>query len=407
MGSRYSPSFFVVLYLLCGIWGKGTPACYAQEQRTTTGLLANLHGVTFLTQQEGWVVGQLGHIFHTTDGGKSWKEQESGTKLLLTGVDFVDSNYGWIVGEEGIILHTSDAGMTWERQKSGVSYPLFDVEFIDRKRGWAVGHWGTILFTEDGGGNWTERSLSLDLAERGLIEPATLLDIVDPDTGERIAGKGEILTKELTAKIQKRGIRGVRIREDIVLNAVFFRDQIHGWIVGERGLVLRTEDGGKTWERTPIPRSSRRREGTGEAEIGEEEMEAAGVVAPLPSLYGIFFPTPLQGWVVGQEGTIAWTQNGGQHWELQESNTWDALYDVGVTGNRGWIVGENGTVLVSTDGGRRWERQELGPEYRLSWLRRIAVVPGDHAFMVGADGLVLISGATEEGKLWIQRSHER
>src|SRR5439155_4094412 len=175
-------------------------------------------------------------------------------------------------------------GVTWKEQQSGVSYPLFDVKFVDRERGWAVGHWGTILFTDDGGRHWVERPLSLALEERGPIEPAALHDVIDPGTGEVVAKAGQLLTKELIAEIARRRISGVRIREDIVLNAVFFLDQAHGWIAGERGLVLRTENGGETWERVALPRPpTKQGEAAAEEELmTEEELAAFGVVAPPP-----------------------------------------------------------------------------------------------------------------------------
>ena len=401
------PRFLVLLWFsLWGSWGGALLPALAQEKLAHPSV--NLHGVFFLTQEEGWAVGQLGKIFHTTDGGKSWEEQPSRTNRLLTAADFVDRTHGWVVGEQGVILSSDDGGVTWQQQQSGVSYPLFDVTFVDREQGWAVGHWGTILFTNDGGRQWIERSLSLDLAERGPVEPAALHEVSDPGTGEVVAKAGQLLTKELIAEISRRGISGVRIREDVVLNAVFFLDQAHGWIAGERGLVLRTEDGGMTWERTVLPRPPAQGAEKGEEELmSEEELAAFGAVAPPPSLYGIFFVSPRQGWVVGQEGTVAWTQDGGRQWEFQPSDTREALYGVGVVGDTGWIAGDKGTVLVSTNGGQRWKRQELGLEYRLSWLRRLAVVPGNHAFLVGADGLVLVSGNSPEQGLWVQKPGEK
>lgn len=37
------------------------------------------------------------------------------------------------------------------------------------------------------------------------------------------------------------------------LRAVSFIDPQHGWIAGERGIVLRTEDGGAKWLAKPLP----------------------------------------------------------------------------------------------------------------------------------------------------------
>lgn len=389
-------AFFALFFIFWGSGG-GWGLSPALAQKELARLPVNLHGTFFFTKEEGWVVGQLGKIFHTTDGGKSWEEQKSGTNVLLTAVDFVDRTHGWVVGERGVILYSEDGGSTWKQQQSDLIYPLFRVEFIDRNTGWAVGHWGTILFTEDGGRHWVERSLSLDLEERGLIEPAALQDVVDPGTGEVVAKARQILTGDVVAEIHRRGIRDVRIREDVVLNTVFFLDQAHGWIGGEGGLVLRTEDGGKTWERVVLPYLPLREGGeASDIEMSPAELAAYGVITPPPSVYDLCFVSPLQGWAVGQDGAIAYTRDGGRQWEFQLSGTRDALYDIGVVGDRGWVVGDKGTVLVSTDGGTQWERMNLGLEYRFFWLRQLAVVSGDHAFLVGADGLVLISNTLPE-----------
>lgn len=410
-----------ILLLVCsvltgsGVWV--TAGAQGQEQGTRPPV--NLHGVSFLTKEEGWAVGQLGKVFHTTDGGKRWTEQRTDTKFLLTAVDFVDATHGWVVGEQGVIFHSGDGGATWQRQQSGVTYPLFDVEFLDRERGWAVGHWGTVLRTEDGGQSWLEHPLSLALAERGPIEPAALHDVRDPQTGDLLAKAGQLLSRELITDIERRGISNVRIREDVVLNAVFFLDREHGWIAGERGLVLRTRDSGTSWERTVLPHPPAQLATAtgknGEADgllilgddVSDEELAAYGVVSPSPSLYGIFFTSPLQGWVVGQEGTIAWTQDGGRHWEFQPSATGESLYDIGVVGDTGWIVGDRGTVLVSSTAGQQWNKKDLGIESSFFWLLRLAVVPGDHAFLVGADGMTLSSGRASQDEIWVRAPGEK
>jgi photosystem II stability/assembly factor-like uncharacterized protein len=393
--------------LLIAMWAYlffSLPFALAQEKLTRP--TANLHGVCFLSPEEGWVVGQLGKIFHTTDGGKNWEEQPSRTNLLLTEVDFVDQLQGWAVGEHGIILHSEDGGKTWKTQQSGVPYPLFDVDFIDKNKGWAVGHWGTILFTDDGGQHWSERSLSQELKERNQIDPAALNDIVEPATGEVVAKAGQLLTKAVIAEILKREIRNVRVREDTVLNSVFFLDDAHGWIVGEQGHILRTDDGGQHWETILLPRPPQRAEATKDDEfMGDEELAAFGVLAPLPSLYSVYFVSPQHGWAVGQEGTIVQTNDGGRHWEFQQSNANEALYDVGVMGKSGWVAGDKGAVLVSNDGGAQWEKKELGLEYHLSWLRRLAVTTGERSFLIGADGLVLASGNSPSEGFWLWPSY--
>jgi photosystem II stability/assembly factor-like uncharacterized protein len=381
-----------VFFLMTGLIGTTESIAQAQQaQKDIARLPVNLHGTFFHSQQEGWAVGQLGKIFYTANGGQSWQEQASGTNLLLTAVDFAEQSHGWVVGERGIILHSDDNGSSWTSQHSSTPYPLFDVDFTDQDTGWAVGHWGTIVSTRDGGKTWADHSLSLGLDKRGLIDPAAFHDVVDPSNGELVAKAGELLTTQHLAEIQRRGITDVHIREDVVLNTVFFFDQLHGWIGGEGGLVLFTENGGETWERTTLPRLPLPDEEASDIEYTAEELEAFGIVTPPPSVYGLFFTSALQGWAVGQDGALMLTQDGGRQWEIQASAIRESLYDVGVTGERGWAVGDKGTILQSSDGGKQWKTVELGLEFRFFWLRRLSVIPGDHAFLVGADGLVLNS----------------
>ncbi len=39
-----------------------------------------LFGTCFATDRDGWMVGELGRIFHTADGGETWERQDAGTK---------------------------------------------------------------------------------------------------------------------------------------------------------------------------------------------------------------------------------------------------------------------------------------------------------------------------------------
>src|SRR5207245_10039190 len=79
------------------------------------------------------------------------------------------------------------------------------------------------------------------------------------------------------------------------------------------------------------------------------------------TLYGVVFPSPTAGWVVGGAGTILATTNGGASWEPQKSGSQETLYDVGFpTPKVGWAVGSNGAILKTTDGGAKWAVHETG-----------------------------------------------
>src|SRR5690242_18100236 len=52
---------------------------------------AELTAVTFLDADRGWAVGDRGVIWHTTDGGRSWKLQNSGVTCRLEAIQFIDA----------------------------------------------------------------------------------------------------------------------------------------------------------------------------------------------------------------------------------------------------------------------------------------------------------------------------
>ena len=85
----------------------------------------------------------------------------------------------------------------------------------------------------------------------------------------------------------------------------------------------------------------------------------------LPFLYAIDFVDSLNGWVVGNEGTVVHTTNGGRTWEVSNIATSHArLYLKAVdfiNVNEGWVAGATpltqGIILHTIDGGSSWEVQ--------------------------------------------------
>src|SRR5262249_37562416 len=59
---------------------------------------AELADVCFIDMQTGWAVGDRGVIWHTTDGGRTWRMQDSRVTARLESVCFLDAFDGWAVG---------------------------------------------------------------------------------------------------------------------------------------------------------------------------------------------------------------------------------------------------------------------------------------------------------------------
>lgn len=130
------------------------------------------------------------------------------------------------VGERGTIVLSDDQGQRW-RQASNVptSVSLTAVRFADAQNGWAVGHAGVILHTRDGGESWKRQADGLSLAQAALRAATS-----EPGSGKARAAQ-----------------RLVDDGADKPLLDLHFFDSQHGIVAGAYGLLFETTDGGVTW----------------------------------------------------------------------------------------------------------------------------------------------------------------
>src|SRR5436190_24044288 len=90
--------------------GALTPLAKAGDMRFFND--AALHAVQFMDDGlEGWAVGDEGVIWHSTDGGKHWDRQPSGTRASLRCVHFLNPAIGWVAGREELPLGQGSAGV--------------------------------------------------------------------------------------------------------------------------------------------------------------------------------------------------------------------------------------------------------------------------------------------------------
>ncbi|MGA2625368.1 MAG: YCF48-related protein [Bacteroidota bacterium] len=111
-----------------------------------------LESITFVNATYGWAVGKPTTIVKTTDGGVTWRPEQSPVAASFYGVHFVDPLHGWICGSTGTVLRTNDGGSSWASLSTGTPNDLHGTCFIDTLHGWVTGFNGTILQTTDGGG---------------------------------------------------------------------------------------------------------------------------------------------------------------------------------------------------------------------------------------------------------------
>ncbi len=232
-------------------------------------------------------VGERGVVLLSDDEGVHWRQADKvPVDATLTAVSFADARQGWAVGHLGVILNSADGGETWSVQRidAAEDRPLFSVAFTDAQSGVAVGLWSLMLRTRDGGRTWEEAKLP-------------------PPPGDT--------------------------RADANLMSVFGDAQGRLFIAGERGLVLRSLDGGESWSYHPTGYRGTFWSGTALAD---------GTLI-----------------VGGLRGSVYRSTDGGDQWQRVETGSQSSVTDLVALGGRVFAVGLDGVSLDSRDGGASFQ----------------------------------------------------
>jgi photosystem II stability/assembly factor-like uncharacterized protein len=276
---------------------------------------STLRGVSMVDANTAVAVG-TGAILRTDDGGENWRPQRFPSAWEAGyAVHFTDANTGTNVGLD--VLRTIDGGETWTlQQPDGLRFK--SVYFVDDRRGWILSS-TRILRTDDGGDRWVTQ-----LSDSGYLLGGIVF--LDENTGIAVgyASGGAVVlrTTDGGAQWTPQVLSGVD-----PLNAVSFAGST-GTAVGWQGVIVRSSDGGQTWER--------QEGGTRHNLLAVSQAETNVATA------------------VGEYGTIVRTVDGGQTWHQQTAdlNPGQFLYGVSfVDADNGIVVGEGGLILRTWNGG--------------------------------------------------------
>ncbi|WP_445626781.1 photosynthesis system II assembly factor Ycf48 [Nostoc sp. DSM 114167] len=281
---------------------------------------SNLLDIAFTDNLEhGYLVGSNATLLETNDGGNTWKPitlQLDEQKYRFDSVSFAGKE-GWIAGEPGLLLHTTDEGASWSRIPLSEKLPgsPIAVKALANNTAEMATNVGAIYKTTDGGKNWKAQVESAVGVVRNLERSAdgkyvavsakgSFYSTWEPgqdawvphnrnssrrvenmgfgDNGQLwlLARGGQVQFSDPTKPEEWQEAQYPELSTSWGLLDLAYRTPNEIWVGGGSGNLLRSADGGKTWEK-------------------DREVEEVAA-----NLYKIVFLEPERGFIIGDRGVL-------------------------------------------------------------------------------------------------------
>ncbi|MBE0645994.1 MAG: hypothetical protein IH600_18070 [Bacteroidetes bacterium] len=284
----------------------------------------------------------LGHylVNASTDSGDTWNISLTETAFedaYPNTMVFVDERTGFIAGDGGRIIRTEDGGQSWSIVH-GIGYvgTVTDLLFTDSDFGIATTYSSTVLLTTDGGRRWNEAIPSQQHSCDAITaSPSGTLFLIATTTNYdfdllRSTDKGKSWSV-----LSRLPLQYSSNNPEMAQSILAISDQ-EVMVGATFGLLLRSSDGGVTWDRSQVQE---------------------GVSNPYSSGLDIFYFPPAT-YIYMQYNGVQLSIDGGQTWTgwltPGARSIWETQFltpDIGF----GLISGE---FSRTTDGGRSWETEQ-------------------------------------------------
>ncbi|RUO22314.1 hypothetical protein CWE08_03765 [Aliidiomarina iranensis] len=262
----------------------GSPASEWQQSNVPTSIL--LTSVSVIDDNYMWAAGHQGVLLQSTNGGEDWR-------MVLDGHELLELEYSWLQEKEAeLAAAIEDTEDEYEREELeyaldelsfqmggaeiqfevGPTKPLLDVHFFNRDVGMAVGAFGTILRTTDGGASWQVANDAID-------------NVIGYHINKLVAGPNDSLI-----------------------------------LIGEAGLLARSDDMGETFEMLDSPYHG--------------------------SLFGALFDDNGGLWVYGLRGNVFVAEDGYNFTPVDVDTRYNLNGGVALADGRIVLVGHAGVMAV-------------------------------------------------------------
>lgn len=343
------------LSLLSGGVLSGTTTAW----NNTTGRIAlgGFNGINVNTSNLGYVVGGNGAVLKTTNG-TSWQFVPNRINSAINDVA-QNTTHLFMADAAGVVHRSTPTGIA---TAIGLAQVSNSSELSVNGQQLAVNASTGALATG------VNASSDTQLLPLGAVEGgATAFRAVSVSPAGNILEVGDngriyaALTNNSSSQVQ----RGVN-KLDLLNDASYDAGNSNGYIIGNKGTLLKTTDGGASWRTQTINTN----------------------LNPIPDLLAV---TSLGTYAVavGKSGFIVETSNGASPWQVSTSGVTTNLNDVALLNTSVTTVGDASTILFKN--GASWTKQNIATSILPANTVLNAVVYADNnwIFVGGANGLLL------------------
>ncbi len=227
-----------------------------------------------------------------------------------------------------------------------------------------AGELGTVLFSTNQGRDWQRASLPVE--RQALINQISIA--ADGLAGIAVGHEGWILRTTDGGLSWQESAFDEKNGEPLMSAG---RLPSGAWLaVGAFGRALRSDDGGKTWRRLALPHAS----------VGIEDKHLNRIVGSADGQHWL---------IVGERGLVLRSDDGGENWAEIEPFYKGSFYNAAALPDGGWLAyGMRGNAFRSRDGQAPWTKAEMPAP--ASFFGH-AVLPDGRLLLVGQGSLVAVS----------------
>ncbi|MFN8361055.1 MAG: YCF48-related protein [Candidatus Kapaibacterium sp.] len=459
--------------------------------RKQSGHTLRLNAIKFRGSSIGVIVGAEGLILRTDDAGKTWNTvfrdtSDLGSYSYIASVDWPNDSTAIAVGYYDFTARSTDWGRTWKKYYTALP-PIagghcMRIFFLNSSVGFIGGSLLTasypqssVVWTSDGGNTWQIQDSIPNLAATiPIYHNLPVFSDFFAVNQNRILAVGSDFNVDKTPIICSSGDGGTTWRYNLYYHNgqkltydtmykryyspaagyddVDFVDDKLGFVSGIDGTILKTSDGGDTWQKTPTNTTRRIRKivafsptliaAAGDTALvmvstnGGESWNSYYPWADSSFVLGIGFQTLTVSnnhtlWVSGYNNRLPLAETACLLKSIDTGRTWERIYISGADNDRyyymvfptplqGWIFGYRNfasqtrsiIMLHTEDGGISWQEQTLPPFKKGEYISPFTAI----TFTDTLHGFAPISGAytdtntyqtylytTDGGQTWMRK----